>query len=142
MIKRILCAIDVSQLDNDVEVLKRACELRDIYGSVLSVMSVIPDYHMSLVGSYFEEDMMEKTVEETNRLLHNFVEEHVLDSDSVQQIVEIGTPYVKILEVIERVGADLIVMGAHKPDLIDKIQGPNSSRVASYSKISVYIVRH
>ena len=40
-----------------------------------------------------------------------------------------------------RAEADLVVMGAHKPDLIDRVQWPNSARVARYAEVSVLIVQ-
>ena len=141
MVKHILCAVDISQLRGEVKVLKRAAGLTSFYCATLSVISVVPDYQMSVVGSYFKEGTLKKAVGEADRLLHDFVEEHIPEIGSVQHIIEIGTPYEGILDVIDRIGADLVVMGAHKPELIDKIQGPNSARVARYSSVSVYIVR-
>ena len=81
--------------------------------------------------------------EETFRWgLHAFVKKVVPDMKGVQHIVEVGANvYEMILDAIKRSEADLVVMGAHKPELMDRLQGPNSARVARYAKCSVLIVR-
>ncbi|MEP3300223.1 MAG: universal stress protein, partial [Pseudoruegeria sp.] len=37
--------------------------------------------------------------------------------------------------------ADLIVIGAHRPDFKDYLLGPNAARVVRHSECSVYVVR-
>jgi nucleotide-binding universal stress UspA family protein len=52
-----------------------------------------------------------------------------------------GTVYEKILELAAEVGADLIVMASHRPELKDFLIGPNAARVVRHAKISVLVVR-
>lgn len=141
MTRHILCAVDLQHAEADATVLKRAAELAGFYGATLSVVTVIPDYGMSIVGSYFEEGTMKKAVAAANEQLHAFVTRVLPDFGKVQHIVEVGNVYEMVLDAADRSRADLVVMGAHKPDIIDRFQGPNSARVARYAKISVLIVR-
>ncbi|MBK1635132.1 universal stress protein [Rhodovulum adriaticum] len=141
MTRHILCAVDLQHAEADAKVLKRAAELAGFYGATLSVVTVIPDYGMSIVGSYFEEGTMKKAVRAANDQLHAFVARVLPDFGKVQHIVEVGSVYEMVLDAADRSHADLVVMGAHKPDIIDRFQGPNSARVARYAKISVLIVR-
>ncbi|MFY2822514.1 universal stress protein, partial [Ruegeria sp. MALMAid1280] len=46
-----------------------------------------------------------------------------------------------ILHTAAEAGSDLIVIGAHKPDLKDYLLGPNAARVVRHSTVSVYVVR-
>lgn len=59
--------------------------------------------------------------------------------------VVIGDPRVEadsaIVASAKDVGADLIVMQTHKPDLMDYIWHSNGERVASHAPISVFLVR-
>lgn len=141
MTKHILCAVDLTQVKSEARLLHRAAELAKFYGATLSVVTVVPDYGMSIVGSYFEEGTMKAAVESANRQLHEFVQETLPDFGPVQHLVEVGTAYEMILDAVKRSGADLVVMGAHKPNLIDRLQGPNSARVARNATCSVLIVR-
>ena len=59
----------------------------------------------------------------------------------MQCIVEIGSIYEKTLEASKVCGADLIVVGAHKPDLADRIIGPNAARIARHADVSVLVAR-
>ncbi|WP_300512742.1 universal stress protein [Aliiroseovarius sp.] len=141
MTNHVLCAIDLTHLEAEKPLLRRAAELADFYGASLSVVTVIPDYGMSIVGSFFQEGTMKAAAASASEQLHAFVADTLPGVDAVQHIVEVGTAYEQILDAIERSKADLVVIGAHKPNLMDKLQGPNSSRVARKAPCSVLIVR-
>jgi nucleotide-binding universal stress UspA family protein len=57
--------------------------------------------------------------------------------------VEVGTGTVcgGILEVAERIGADLIVLASHRPGMKDHLIAANAARVARRAACSVLIVR-
>ncbi|MDO6799729.1 universal stress protein [Shimia thalassica] len=139
--KHILCAIDLTHLESEGKLLQTAADLAKFYGASLSVVTVVPDYGMSIVGSYFKEGTMKSAVETANTQLHDFVKKTLPEQDHVQHIVEVGTAYEMILDAIKRSNADLVVMGAHKPNLMDKLQGPNSARVSRYAPCCVLVVR-
>ncbi|WP_417816907.1 universal stress protein [Tritonibacter scottomollicae] len=142
MTKHVLCAVDLTHMDAEKALLNRAAELATFYGATLSVVTVVPDYGMSIVGSFFKDGTMKEAVKEADRQLHDFVKANVPDMKGVQHIVEVGANvYEMILDAIKRSEADLVVMGAHKPELMDRLQGPNSARVARYAKCSILIVR-
>ncbi len=52
-----------------------------------------------------------------------------------------GKIYQQILETAKRIGADLIVMGSHRPELKDYLLGPNASRVVRHAGCSVMVIR-
>ncbi|MDJ0824286.1 MAG: universal stress protein [Rhodobacter sp.] len=141
MTQHVLCAVDLQHAEAEKKVLRRAADLAKFYGATLSVVTVIPDYGMSIVGTYFEEGTLQKAADEANAQLHDFINKTLPDHGAVQHLVEVGNVYEMILDAIERSEADLVVIGAHKPSLMDRIQGPNSDRVARYAKVSVLIVR-
>jgi nucleotide-binding universal stress UspA family protein len=41
----------------------------------------------------------------------------------------------------EKIGADLIVIGSHKPDVTDYLLGSTAARVVRHANCSVYVVR-
>lgn len=141
MTKHVLCAVDLTHLESEGALLRRAFDLAGFYGASLSVVTVVPDYGMTIVGSYFKEGTMKSAVTAANEQLHAFVAKTLPEGSQVQHIVEVGTAYEQILEAIARSHADLVVMGAHKPNLMDKLQGPNSARVARHAPCSVLVVR-
>lgn len=143
MTKIVLCALDVSQPEHDARVLARAAELARMDEARLDVITVLPDYGTSMVGSFFTADFHDKAVEETRAALSDLVNEVVgAEADQqVRHIVSTGNVYEEVLRVAETDGAYLIVIGSHRPALRDYLLGPNSARVVRHASCSVYVVR-
>lgn len=104
-------------------------------------MTVVPDFGVGMISSYFEEDFPTKAVEKTTNLLNDFAEKHIGDKVRYETKVCYGTIYDQIIETAKVAGCDLIVMGSHRPALEDYLIGPNAARVMRHSKQSVFIVR-
>lgn len=139
----VLCAVDINRPEVERAVLTRAKQLADMDGAQLDVITVVPDYGASLVGAYFEEHHVQTAKDNAAKLLEEFTED-VLGSDAnatCRHIVALGSVYEEVLKTAKLSGADLIVLGAHRPDLKDYLLGPNASRVVRHSDCSVYVVR-
>ena len=107
----------------------------------LSLVTVLPDYGTSFVGSFFKDGTLKEAGEAALAELHKLVGAVLPDQGPVQCIVEIGAVYEKTLEAAKLCKADLIIVGAHKPDLADRVLGPNAARVSCYADVSVLVVR-
>lgn len=137
----ILVAVDI---DADVDwtmTLPAAIRQAEAMDARLHVMTVMPDFGMSIVGQFFprgyEKDMSDKIM----KRLHERVAAVVPAGMAVQHIVAEGNVYEAILKMAERTRADLIVLGAHRPELSDYLLGPNAARVVRHAKCSVLVVR-
>ncbi len=143
MTKSVLCAIDISNGEIDVPVLKQAAAMADMDGAQLDVVTVLPDFGESWVSGFFESDHHDKALKEAHEQLAQLCTT-TLGSDrneTIRHVVATGTAYQEILKTAEGAGSDLIVIGAHKPDLKDYLLGPNAARVVRHSTVSVYVVR-
>ncbi|MFP4274307.1 MAG: universal stress protein [Paracoccaceae bacterium] len=139
----VLCAVDISDENRDRHVLERAAQLAKLDGTSIDLITVVPDYGMSVVGSFFDKSHHRKAEEEARRRL-NALGEAVLGPEAnaqVRHIVATGNAYEEILHVAEADGASLIVVGAHKPDFRDYLLGPNAARIVRHASVSVYVVR-
>ncbi|WP_170427595.1 universal stress protein [Ruegeria arenilitoris] len=143
MTNSVLCAVDISNGDLDVNVLKTAAALADQDGAQLDVVTVLPDFGESWVSGFFQPDFHEKALEEAQAKLSELCISTLGDkrNDNIRHVVATGTAYQEILKTAESAGSDLIVIGAHKPDLKDYLLGPNAARVVRHSTVSVYVVR-
>ncbi|KGB81545.1 MAG: universal stress protein [Pseudomonadota bacterium] len=139
----ILCAIDVSQPEVDRNVLLIADKLARLDDARLDVITVVPDFGMSVVGSYFDRSFHDKAVAKSREMLNDFVSSTIgaEANAKVRHIVATGKAYEEILHAAREAGSDLIVIGSHKPELRDYLLGPNAARVVRHSKCSVYVVR-
>ena len=139
----VLCAVDVSNPHRDDDVLKAAARLAALDDAQLDIITVVPDYGMSVVGSFFDQSHHDKAVDEARNLLNDLGRDVLGDeaNSKVRHIVATGKAYDEILRVAEADKASLIVIGAHKPDFKDYLLGPNAARVVRHSECSVYVVR-
>jgi nucleotide-binding universal stress UspA family protein len=141
MYKHILLPVDLEAASSSAQALDAAVAQAQASGATLHVMTVVPDFGMSVVGSFFPDDFAEKALAETAKRLHAYVADNVPDEVTVQHIVAHGRIYDEIIKAAASTGAGLIVMSAHRPDVSDYLLGSNAARVARHAKQSVLIVR-
>jgi nucleotide-binding universal stress UspA family protein len=140
MYKKILLPIDLHEDSSWQKALPAALEYCRVFDPSLHILSVVPSLAMG-VTAYLPKDAGHKLVENAEAVLAAFVDEHVPDSVDVQHLVAQGTVYQVILETAEKIGADLIIMSAHRPALSSYLLGPNSARVVRHAKCSALILR-
>ena len=139
--KTILVPIDLAHETGLQKTVDHAVALANMHGAELHALSVIPDYGMAMVGSFFPKNFSENAVKETRAALESFVAEHFPDDTEVAQHVRHGTIYEQIIEVADKIGAEMIVMASHRPEMSDYLLGPNAARVVRHAKQSVSVIR-
>ncbi|SDX72937.1 universal stress protein [Roseicitreum antarcticum] len=112
-----------------------------LHEATLHVVSVLPDFGMPLVGSYFRKDYEKDALLAYATALRDWVGTHVPDDVNVRPHVLHGSIYDEILRAADKLDADLIVIGSHRPELKDYLLGPNAARVVRHGRQSVYVVR-
>lgn len=141
MSRRFLCAVDLTHDADARAILSEAWRMAVLQGAALSVVTVLPDYGSSWVGSFFKDGALREAAEAAVKALRALVETALPAGSEAQCVVEIGTAYEKVLDAAERVSAELIIVGAHKPDLAETIIGPNAARIVRNAPVSVLVVR-
>ena len=114
MTKTILCAVDINRVDAENAVLKTAAELANLHDAQLDVITVVPDFGMSVVGAYFQDHHVKSAQNDASDLLKAMTLKSLgADADGkVRHIVAMGTAYEEVLRAAELNKADLIVIGA------------------------------
>ncbi len=141
MYKAILLPVDLDQKSSWERAAPVAVELAKQHDAKVHVLSVIPDYGMSVVGSYFPKDFAENALKATAKELDKFAVEHIpTDTLGVARAVS-GTIYKRILANADELDCDLIVLASHRPETADYLLGPNAARVARHANQSVFVVR-
>lgn len=137
----ILAAVDLIDIEEHAVILKRAHQLAQLDEARLAVVTVVPDYGMSIVGSYFNKDAVHEAVKDVTRQLHDFVKNTLGGAVKVKHVIRTGNTYEQILKTIDELNVSLVVMGAHRPNYQDYLLGPNAARVVRHSSCSVYVMR-
>ena len=139
----VLAAIDLSHPEQYGTILNRAARMAEIDDAQLAVVTVIPDFGMSIVGSFFEQGAEQKALNAAGSSLHD-ITQRILGEDAQQHIKHVvchGTAYEQILKIARDLDVGLIVMGAHRPNFQDYLIGPNAARVVRHSTCSVLVLR-
>ena len=66
MTQHILCAIDMTHKNESTKVLKEAANLAGFYNAKLSVVTVLPDYNSSWVGTFFKDGTLKEAAAAAN----------------------------------------------------------------------------
>jgi nucleotide-binding universal stress UspA family protein len=141
MYRNILLPVDLSDQHSWRKALPTALALSTTFQAELHVMTVVPEFGLPMVGQFFPEGYEARMHEHVAAQLEDFIAEQVPEGVSVKRIVAAGRIYQQILSVAEQIGADLIVMGSHHPELSDYLLGPNAARVVRHADCSVMVVR-
>ena len=136
MHQSILIPIDIASSDKVDDMFAAAKALRNADG-VVTCLHVVPEIPASV--------SMEIPAEVMPRLMASSREtiQAAADAAGLRVTVEIESGHAArtILEVAEKTGADLIVIGSHQPGLEDYLLGSTASRVVRHAKCDVLIQR-
>ncbi len=138
MFKKVLIPVDVAVAQDAKKLLAVAKTLTAGWSCELHVATVIPNVGMAIVGSYFDAKFESDSQSAAKTELATIVAGSGLEAE---QHVLNGRIYDAILSKADELGADLILIGAHQPELSDYLLGANAARVVRHAKQSVMVIR-
>ena len=140
MSRKILMPIDLNAPSSWVKPLAEA-QLMLARGGELHVVSVLPDFGLSMVGAFFQAGFEQTALHQFGEALRSWVKQNVPGAIDVHPHILHGNIYDEILKAADKLEVDLIIMAAHRPEARDYLLGPNAARVVRHAKQSVYVVR-
>ena len=138
MFKTVLIPVDVSVPEDALALMAAAQRLTEGWDCALHVVTVTPDVGMAIVGSYMPQDFESTRQAKVTEDLAALVAQAGI---AAQSHVLSGTIYDRIIAHASELGADLIVIGAHRPELRDYLLGSNAARLVRHSNASVLVLR-
>jgi universal stress protein F len=147
--KTILVPIDLAHESSWKTSLPTAFEQARAFGAEVTVMTVVPDLAAGLDWRYAirgetggsQRFDMRELVKDANERLGQIVAATAPEGTTAKTIARHGVVYDQILNVADEIGADQIIMAAHRPSLSDYLLGPNTARVVRHAKCSVTVLR-
>lgn len=138
MYRSILVPVDLDQPSSWEKALPTAVTLCRCFDASLALVTVVPDWTLMLEAQWSPIAFREFIDVASARL--------ATLAGSVTEIaaahhVETGGVYAGIIAAAERIGADLIVLSSHRPEMKDYLLGANAARVVRHAKCSVFVVR-
>lgn len=141
MFKKILVPVDLAEPETSTPALAEASELAVASGGELrlvNVQSLLPATFMDYVPAGFDEEQKTRAEAALTELTTSLK----LPAERISSTVRIGGVYPEILAEAEAWGADLIVIGSHRPAMSTYLLGSNAKTVVRHATCSVLVVRH
>lgn len=138
MFKKVLIPVDVSVPTDTQSLLQSAKQLTAGWDCELHVVTVIPNVGMPIVGSYFDEGFEASSTKAAVAEMSN-----ALDAAGLKAKAHIltGRIYDGVITLAKKQDVDLIVVGAHQPELRDYLLGSNAARIVRHATQSVMVLR-
>jgi nucleotide-binding universal stress UspA family protein len=140
MYKRIVLAVDLADQAPTPKGLEQALELTKASGGELrlvNVQPVIPATFMEYVPADFDEEQSKRAKE----ALDAVVAAVDLPAERKSAVARAGGIYHELLQEASEWGADLIVVGSHRPVMSDYLLGSNAKTIVRHAQCSVLVVR-
>ena len=136
MYKKIIVPVEMGQLEKGQKILAKAKALLDTDGEIvlLNVAENIPGYLTIDLPPDFIGNSVKEAEERLNALaLEQGLEPHVM--------VRVGSPAREIIAAADELGADLVIIGSHRPNLSNYLLGSTADRVVRHAHCSVLVDR-
>lgn len=141
MYKKILVPVDLSDPEMTTHALDTALALAKTGAEaslrLINVQPLVPVAFVDYIPPNFDEEMRE-AAEKDLAALATKVE---LPHERVSSIVRFGAVYPEVLAEAEDWGADLIVVGSHRPTMATYLLGSNAKTIVRHARCSVLVVR-
>ncbi len=105
-------------------------------GQIIAVHVIEPINEV--VQSFVTEEAKSKALD----VIKNKMEEELSGEQNIETVILTGHPGSEIPAYAEKVGADCIIVGSHKPGLHNFFLGSTSSRVVRHATCSVHVLRN
>lgn len=140
MFQKILIPIDLTELAIAKPALNAAVELGTQSNGALrliAVETVLPASFMEYVPPGFDKSQEVRAL----RALEDICAELPYPRERLSSTVRFGGIYVEILAEADEWGADLIVVGSHRPSMSTYLIGSNAKTIVRHAKCSVLVIR-
>ncbi|HUB64698.1 MAG TPA: universal stress protein [Methylocella sp.] len=140
MFKKILIPIDLTEMAVSKPALEASVELALQSKGALRLVTVetlLPASFMEYVPPEFDKSQEERAL----RALEQISAGIDFPKTNVSHAVRFGGIYVEILAEADEWGADLIVIGSHRPSMATYLIGSNAKTIVRHAKCSVLVIR-
>jgi nucleotide-binding universal stress UspA family protein len=140
MFKNILVAVDLehdSDLDNLLRIASEIATIQNAKVNLLHVISAAP----AVVSQFLPESYETMASEKVEQDLTALAAKVDLAEGTATISVRFGSVYQEILAYADKIGADLIIVASHKPNVGDYLLGTTASRIVRHAPCSALVVR-
>ena len=141
MYRKILTPIDLSEAELTQKGIVAALEIAKFGKAQLRLVNVQPLLPLAFMD-YVPADLDAQRHEKVGAELAKAAEGIDYPKELVSTALRFGTIYSEILAEAEAWGADLIVVGSHRPSMSTYLLGSNAKTVVGHAKCAVLVARN
>ncbi len=140
MFKNILVAVDLEDDIHIDDLLRFAADTANAHGAKMHLLHVI-GAAPAVVSQFLPESYETMASEKIETDLAALAAKLDLAEGTAAIAVRFGGVYQEILAHASKIGADLIIVASHKPNLGDFLLGTTAARVVRHAACSVFVIR-
>lgn len=140
MFRKLLIPIDIAEPEIAAPAITKAAEFASLTGGsirLLYVRSLVPVGFMEFVPADFDAQQQADNQAELARLAGTVP----LPKERVSHVVRLGAVYAEVLAEADEWGADLIIVGSHRPGMATYLLGSNASTIVRHARSAVLVLR-
>lgn len=143
-LKRILCPVELLDEFGE-ETLEYAASIAEKFGGEILLLYISPsvsDYDDASNIMILSEEIAPDILEDAEKMIHTLAGHSIFQKITVRTMIKSGLPATQIVRTAVEEKADLIVIGTHGREGIDRLFfGSVAEKVVLMSPIPVFIVR-
>ena len=140
MFKNLLVAVDLEDDTHIDDLLRVASDIANAQGAKAHLLHVI-GAAPAVVSQFLPESYEKMAAEKIEKELAALAPKIDLAEGATAVSVRFGDVYQEILAHAANIGADLIIVASHKPNVSDYLLGTTAARVVRHATCSVFVVR-
>ncbi len=140
MFKNILVAVDLEHDTRADDLLRAAADIANTHRSQVHLLNVVPAAP-AVVSRFLPENYEKMASREIEKDLAALATTVDLAKGAAASSVRFGDIYQEILAHADNIGADLIIVASHKPDIGDYLLGTTASRIVRHASCSALVIR-
>jgi len=140
MYKKILVPLDLGEKDMTDLALEAALPIARVNKAelrLLNIQPIVPEAVIDYIPPNFDDDLRQTAEKE----LAATVGRLDYPAPLVSSAVRFGAVYPEVLAEAEDWGADLIVVGSHRPSMATYLMGSNAKTIVRHARCSVLVAR-
>ena len=140
MFNNILVAVDLEHDTHIDDLLRVASGIANTNGAQVQLLNVI-GAAPAVVSQFLPENYEKMASEKIEKDLAALAAKVDLAEGAATSSVRFGGVYQEILAHANKIGADLIIVASHKPDVGDYLLGTTAARIVRHASCSTLVVR-
>lgn len=140
MFRNIVVPVDLAELDVSRIAIDKAVALAKLSSGRVTLVNVVPIMPVMMLDTVpvsYEVEVADKSKGAMTELALSLD----LPRDRVASEVRIGGVYHEVLDLATEIGADLVVVGSHRPAMATYLLGSNATAIVRHATCSVLVMR-